>query len=68
MAERLMPHVPQPSCHRCGSLLGDDLDDEPTGGGYGLPLCGDCSRRRDDAADMEALDLADGALDGLFDG
>jgi hypothetical protein len=47
--------------------IGDDPGDDPSGGGYGLPLCGDCSRRRDDAADMEALDLADGELDGQFD-
>jgi len=67
MAEHVMPDDPQLWCHRCGSLLGDDPDDEPTGGGYGLPLCGDCSRRRNDAADMEALDLADRELDGLFD-
>ena len=31
-------------CHRCGSPLLGDPDDEPDGGVDGLPLCGECVR------------------------
>ncbi len=54
-------------CHRCGTLLGTDPDDEPDGGVDGLPLCGECVRNRDEAADFEAMDMRDGELDGIID-
>ena len=54
-------------CHRCGQPLGTDPDDEPDGGVDGLPLCGECARNRDEAADFEAMDLQDGELDGVID-
>ena len=44
-------------CSRCGAPLGDDPDDDPLGGPYGQPLCGECERNRDFAADTETLDL-----------
>ncbi len=64
-----MPEGPGEStyCHRCGSLLYGDHDEETTGGIDGLPLCGDCARNRDDAADMEVADLADGNIDGQIE-
>jgi hypothetical protein len=43
------------------------LDDEPDGGVDGLPMCGECARNRDEAADFEMMDLADGELDGSID-
>ena len=54
-------------CSRCGSQLGTDPDDDPTGGVDGLPLCGECVRNRDEAADFETMDLTDGELDGMID-
>ena len=54
-------------CGRCGTPLGDDPDDEPMGGPDGEPLCGECERERNFAADSETLDAADGDLDGIFD-
>jgi hypothetical protein len=54
-------------CHRCGAPLLDDPDDDPVGGPDGLPLCGECVRNRDEAADLGALDAMDGELDGSFD-
>ena len=54
-------------CHRCGTLLGNDVDDEPDGGIDGLPLCGECVRNRDEAADFEGMDLMDGEIDGMID-
>ncbi|MEX1296617.1 MAG: hypothetical protein AB1Z67_10635 [Candidatus Limnocylindrales bacterium] len=54
-------------CHRCGTALLDDPDDDPTGGPGGLPLCGECVRNRDEAADFGALDAMDGELDGSVD-
>lgn len=54
-------------CHRCGAPLGDDPDDDPHGGVDGLPLCGECVRNRDEAADFEAVDMLDGELDGMID-
>ena len=54
-------------CSRCGSPLGTDPDDDPTGGVDGLPLCGECVRNRDEAADFETMDLTDGELDGMID-
>jgi len=54
-------------CHRCGTPLGDDPDDDPGGGVDGLPLCGECGRNRDEAADFEATDMHDGELDGMID-
>ena len=53
-------------CHRCGTPLRDDPDDDPTGGPDGLPLCGECVRNRDEAADFEAMDMLDGELDGTI--
>jgi hypothetical protein len=55
------------NCHRCGAPLGGDPDDEPDGGADGLPLCGECARNRDEAADFEVMDMADGELDGVID-
>jgi hypothetical protein len=55
------------NCHRCGQPLGNDTDDEPDGGVDGLPLCGECVRNRDEAADFEMMDLQDGELDGTID-
>jgi hypothetical protein len=54
-------------CHRCGAPLAGDLDDEPDGGVDGLLMCGECARNRDEAADFEMMDLADGELDGSID-
>ena len=54
-------------CHRCGTPLLGDPDDEPDGGVDGLPLCGECVRNRDEAADFEQMDLQDGELDGTID-
>jgi hypothetical protein len=48
------------ACHRCGSPLRGDLDDDPVGGVDGLPLCGECVRHRDEAADFEMMDMRDG--------
>jgi len=42
-------------------------DDDPSGGVDGLPLCGECERNRDEAADFEAMDMQDGELDGMID-
>lgn len=58
--------APEP-CHRCGTLLLGDTDDEPDGGVDGLPLCGECVRNRDEAADFEGMDMIDGELDGMID-
>ena len=55
------------TCHRCRRPLGFDLDDEPEGGVDGLPMCGECARNRDEAADFEMMDLQDGELDGVID-
>ncbi len=53
-------------CHRCGAPLLGDPDDEPDGGVDGLPMCGECVRNRDEAADFE-MDMQDGELDGMAD-
>ena len=53
-------------CHRCGTPLLDDPDDDPAGGPDGLPLCGECVRNRNEAADFEAMDMMDGELDGTI--
>lgn len=60
--EELVDH-----CHRCGEALDGDPDDDPSGGVGGQPLCGECVRNRDEAADLGALDAMDGELDGSFD-
>ncbi len=57
----------QEICSRCGSPLDSDPDDDPAGGVDGLPLCGECVRNRDAAADFEAVDMMDGELDGMID-
>jgi hypothetical protein len=49
-------------CADCGRALGGDPDEDPTD--LADPLCGECARERD----FFALDLADGELDGRFDG
>jgi hypothetical protein len=54
-------------CERCGTPLGDDPDDDPTGGPGGSALCGECERTRDFEADLGALDAQDGELDGVID-
>ena len=54
-------------CHRCGTPLLGDPDDDATGGVDGLPMCGECVRNRDEAADFEAMDMTDGELDGMID-
>ena len=54
-------------CHRCGTPLSGDPDDEPDGGSDGLPMCGECVRNRDEAADLEMMDMNHGELDGTID-
>jgi len=54
-------------CHRCGAPLSGDSDDDPGGGAGGLPICGECVRNRDAAADLEMIDMQDGELDGMID-
>jgi hypothetical protein len=54
-------------CHRCGQPLGNDPDDDPDGGADGLPLCGECARNRDEAADFELSGLGDGEIDRVID-
>ncbi len=54
-------------CGRCGEPLDGDPDDDPVGGAGGQPLCGECVRNRDEAADLGALDAMDGELDGSLD-
>jgi hypothetical protein len=54
-------------CHRCGAQLLGDPDDAPDGGVDRLPLCGECVRNRDEAADLAMMDLRDGELDGIID-
>jgi hypothetical protein len=54
-------------CHRCGTPLLGDSDDEPDGGVDGLPLCGECARNRDEEADFAMMDMRDGELDGIID-
>jgi hypothetical protein len=54
-------------CHRCGTMLGNDIDDELDGGVDGLPLCGECVRNRDEVADFEGMDLMDREIDGMID-
>jgi hypothetical protein len=54
-------------CHRCGSPLSGDSDDEPGGGVDGLPLCGERVRDRDEEADLAMMDKRDGELDGIID-
>jgi hypothetical protein len=54
-------------CHRCGAPLLGDPDDEPHGGAHGLPLCGECSRNRNEEADLAMMDMRDGDLDGIID-
>ena len=46
-------------CATCGKALGGDPEDEPAGDA-GEPICGECDRARD----FDALDAADGDLDG----
>ena len=53
-------------CHRCGRPLGDDPEDEPDGID-GLPLCGECSRNRDEAADFEMSVFTGGDMEGYFE-
>lgn len=53
-------------CDRCGTPLGDDPDDQPTGGAEGGPICGECDRNRNDAVDFES-DMLDGSFDGMID-
>jgi len=36
-------------------------------GDAGRPICGECSRERDFAVDLEMADAADGSLDGNVD-
>lgn len=55
------------NCHRCGQPLADDPDDDPTGGVDGLPMCGECVRNRDEAADFEMSGLVGGEIDQELD-
>lgn len=55
------------NCHRCGAPIAGDPDDEPDGGTDGLPMCGECVRNRDEAADVEGMDMVDGELDGVIE-
>ena len=55
------------NCHRCGQPLGTDPDDEPDGGSDGLPLCGECARNRDEAADFDESGLGEGEIDRVMD-
>ena len=54
-------------CARCGAPLLDDPDDDPAGGPDGTPLCGECDRNRNFAADFAIMDMMDGDLDGTLD-
>ena len=54
-------------CHRCGTPLRNDPDDDPQGGVDGLPMCGECVRNRDEAADFEESGLGDGEIDRVID-
>jgi hypothetical protein len=54
-------------CGSCGTPLGDDPDDDPTGGADGSALCGECDRNRNTEADLGALDAQDGTIDGMID-
>ena len=54
-------------CHRCGAPLLGDPDGQPDGRVDGLPICGECARNRDEAADFEMVDMSDGELDGMID-
>jgi len=54
-------------CDQCGTPLGDDPDDDPTGGPGASALCGECDRNRNIEADLGALDAQDGELDGMID-
>lgn len=55
------------NCHRCGTPLLDDPDDDPTGAPDGSPLCGECDRNRNMEADLGWLDAQDGQLDGVIE-
>ena len=55
------PGTPVICCATCGTPLGADREDEPTGDA-GQPICGECDRQRD----FDALDMADGDLDGTI--
>lgn len=55
------------ACHQCGAPLGDDIDDDASGGSHGQPICGECDRNRNLEADLAALDARDGSLDGAID-
>ena len=55
------------NCHRCGQPLGNDPDDEPDGGVDGLPMCGECVRNRDEAADFDESGLGEGEIDRVSD-
>jgi hypothetical protein len=54
-------------CEHCGRALLDDPDDDPVGGSYGSPMCGECERNRNMEADLALLDAQDGELDGMID-
>ena len=56
------------NCHRCGTPLGTDPDDEPDGGVDGLSMCGECARNRDEAADFDESGLGEGEIDRVADG
>lgn len=44
------------TCDQCGTPLGHDPDDDPTGGPGGSAICGGCERNRNMKADLGALD------------
>jgi hypothetical protein len=54
-------------CHRCGSSLLGDPEDEPVDEADGLALCGECVRNREEEADFAMMDLQDGELDGIIE-
>ena len=60
--------VEKEPCHRCGRLLGSDPDDETDGGSDGVPLCGECARNRNEAADFDGTGLGAGEIDRVVDG
>lgn len=56
------PALPE-HCHRCGAPLDGDPDDDPVGGPGGDPICGECERNRNFAADFETLEALEGEPD-----
>ena len=50
--------APVYACARCGAILDDDPDEDPTGDA-GRPICGECERSRNFDADLQLMDEED---------